>query len=54
MYIPRSFIEEVQFSFQYKHTSPHTRKEVLKLWNSLSKEQQKKYKYKRRLLKYDE
>jgi hypothetical protein len=41
--IPRSFIDEVQNSWQLKHTQPHTEKEVIEMWNELSEEE--KYLY---------
>jgi len=41
--IPKSFIDEVQSSWQLKRTSPHTKEQIIKIWNELSDE--KKYLY---------
>lgn len=44
--IPKSFIDEIQNSWQLKHTAPHTKKEITVLWNELPQEKKEKYKNK--------
>ena len=44
--IPKSFIDEIENSWQLKHTAPHTKEEIIVLWNELPKEKKEKYKRK--------